>query len=105
MRCQHNLKQLALACHNYASSHEGRLPPGTCGTAPVPEQRFSFLMELLPYLEQDPLHRRLDRKQGWQAAANREVVCTLIKDCRCPADERTDSEFGNHTSYVGVAGD
>jgi prepilin-type N-terminal cleavage/methylation domain-containing protein len=60
-RCQNNLKQLALACHNYETSY-GVLPPG---------QDASFnntLVLVLPYIEQTALYSQwsfnpVDR--GW----------------------------------------
>ncbi len=44
--CQNNLKQLALACHNYESAYGG-LPPGT------DTQGTGSLVFTLPYMEQD----------------------------------------------------
>src|SRR2546421_489364 len=51
-KCQNNLKQIALACHN-ADSAQGRLPPaaGTYGGAYYGPMFF----HLLPYLEQQAL--------------------------------------------------
>ncbi|HEY1375441.1 MAG TPA: DUF1559 domain-containing protein [Gemmataceae bacterium] len=51
--CSNNLKQLALACHNYASS-TGALPPGN-------DVRFNSVHpRLLPYIEQDAMYRTYD---------------------------------------------
>ncbi len=47
--CQNNLKQIALAAHNYQSSL-GRLPPG------IDTQMVSALVYLLPYMEQDAVY-------------------------------------------------
>src|SRR5262245_12215679 len=46
MKCANNLKQIALAAHNYASAH-GWLPAG------MDRQHVGAIVNLLPYLEQD----------------------------------------------------
>ncbi|HKA08296.1 MAG TPA: DUF1559 domain-containing protein, partial [Gemmataceae bacterium] len=46
MKCQNNLKQIALAAHNYEESNQV-LPPG------FDVQGVGCLVRLLPYLEQD----------------------------------------------------
>src|SRR5262245_8734559 len=66
-KCQNNLKQLGLACHNFESSC-GKLPPGYLGPIPNEQQygadvdtiqHASLLVYLLPYVEQDALFRQL----------------------------------------------
>ncbi len=53
-KCQNNLKQIALATHNYLDS-EQFFPPGVA--VPGPGNRYTCLfVELLPYLEQAPVH-------------------------------------------------
>src|SRR5476649_2070002 len=55
MSCSNNLKQLALATHNYQDTN-GRLPyngPGNCCGADQP--RWSWLARMLPFIEQDNL--------------------------------------------------
>ena len=65
-KCQNNLKQMALAGHNYESTF-GRLPPGGMTTTYPPRTAgaggltymgvFPFL---LPYMEQDNVYRLID---------------------------------------------
>lgn len=71
MKCSNNLKQLGLAAHNYHSSFE-KLPYGiyrvqnpefppdpAMGTGPGgAHPRFALHYQLLPYIEQDNLHRQ-----------------------------------------------
>jgi prepilin-type N-terminal cleavage/methylation domain-containing protein len=81
-KCQNNLKQLALAAHNYESANS-RLPPGYLGSTPVLAEalpntaaaangnygyttatspRYQFvgaIAMMLPYLEQDGLYRQM----------------------------------------------
>jgi prepilin-type N-terminal cleavage/methylation domain-containing protein/prepilin-type processing-associated H-X9-DG protein len=103
MACANNLKQLGLACHNYASAH-GRLPPGYLG--PIPNERFygsdvdqmqhvGLLVYLLPYVEQDSLYRQLridfdPRRLGpaWYTdSTNWQLAQTRIKIFTCPSDD------------------
>jgi prepilin-type N-terminal cleavage/methylation domain-containing protein/prepilin-type processing-associated H-X9-DG protein len=54
IKCQNNLKQIGLALHSYADSNQQLLPPG--GLMPNGDwgdQRGSWLVYTLPYLEQD----------------------------------------------------
>ncbi len=53
MSCQNNLKQLALACHNYHDAHQ-KLPPGV---GPFGCCWGTWMMHVLPYLEQDSMAR------------------------------------------------
>ena len=58
---QNNLKQLALACHNYESSN-GRLPgyqPAPSGSS-VASYGYSVHAFLLPHIEQEPLGKTFD---------------------------------------------
>jgi prepilin-type N-terminal cleavage/methylation domain-containing protein/prepilin-type processing-associated H-X9-DG protein len=116
-RCTNNLKQLALACHNYASAHEC-LPPGWLG--PIPNERgrqddwdtfqhVSVFVYLLPYIEQDGVYRQLQvelnpRRTGpawylnptnWVAAQSR------IRLLECPSDNIADdtSSWGTGKSW------
>src|SRR5437867_9148806 len=71
MSCGNNLKQIALAAHNYDSTF-GSLPPGYLGTKPIvglnDETAFYFqhvgvLTYLLPYLEVSTIYSQLKVNQ------------------------------------------
>jgi prepilin-type N-terminal cleavage/methylation domain-containing protein/prepilin-type processing-associated H-X9-DG protein len=93
IKCQNNLKQLALAAHNYEGVH-GRYPPGvymlTFPTAPR-YRGVTLFVYLAPYLEQenitrdwnliDPLVNTTLPAPG-PAARTAQVVSTYL----CPAD-------------------
>jgi prepilin-type N-terminal cleavage/methylation domain-containing protein len=61
MQCANNLKQLALAVHNYADTH--KVFPTNANGADLPAfstNGFSFIAKTLPFFEQQTLHDKLD---------------------------------------------
>jgi prepilin-type N-terminal cleavage/methylation domain-containing protein len=107
--CQNNLKQLGCAAHAYRDTKE-HLPPGTVpGTALPVDQRLSFHAELLPYLEQDDLHKKLKPGEAWDSDANAAAVASAyLRHVACPDWSIGQGHAGvGHravTNYVGVAG-
>jgi prepilin-type processing-associated H-X9-DG protein len=96
-QCTNNLKQLALAVHNYATAH-GCFPPGSVndggGSHNSDHERESWGWGtfVLPFIEQEPLYEDLgvsDRKL-WQllknAPGDRDLVRTPLAAYRCPSD-------------------
>ena len=77
MQCTNNMKQLALACHNFATVNKGKFPAGvyekTCKTYQTGSSKnttgregFGFLTWLLPYVEQGAMFDRIDFDySGW----------------------------------------
>jgi prepilin-type processing-associated H-X9-DG protein len=76
---QNNLKQIALAVHNYYATNNV-LPAG------VDDNHFSAATHLLPYIEQDNLYKQLDLKQGIDAKANAPVRGAVIRTYLSPLD-------------------
>jgi prepilin-type N-terminal cleavage/methylation domain-containing protein/prepilin-type processing-associated H-X9-DG protein len=135
-QCQNNLKQLGLALLNY----EGALktfPPGyivnATGTTQATTPGWSWVVMILPYMEQGPLYNSLDPKDFTcdnvvnasspgpnttltpPTAAS--VVPTIIVGMRCPTDQTADllpstvRNFGTTaptlpatSNYIGVMG-
>jgi prepilin-type N-terminal cleavage/methylation domain-containing protein len=102
VRCQNNMKQILLAMHNHADTHPGTktLPAGCFGAAErSPEQRLSWLVELLPYLEESTLFQQIDPKRGFdpQATETRKPITML----RCSLAADTQEPI---TTYVAMAG-
>jgi prepilin-type N-terminal cleavage/methylation domain-containing protein len=104
--CANNLKQIGLACHNYASAH-GVLPPGYLGPIPNEQiygsnadqiQQVGLLVYLLPYIEQENLYRQLQvdfdpRRLGpawYNNPINWQLAQTWIRMFECPSDNIAD---------------
>src|SRR5262245_8334544 len=98
MQSQNNLKQLALAVHNYESTH-GNLPAG------VNDKNFSCLFHLLPYIEQGNLYKTFDQTKDVTDDGNAKVASALIKVFMSPLDEVVQSrpKLGP-TNYFAIAG-
>jgi prepilin-type N-terminal cleavage/methylation domain-containing protein len=65
-KCQNNLKQLALACHNYESAR-GKLPVGRYGDLPFGTTAFNgqylgWQFFVLPFMEQTAVHDNMDTR-------------------------------------------
>jgi Protein of unknown function (DUF1559) len=71
----------------------------------TPERRLSWFVEVLLFVEQQNLYGRFDRKEGWDAPANRPAASTPLKTLRCPDWGReAEPDPPYLTAYLGVAG-
>lgn len=118
-QCRNNLKQIGIALHNRYETY-GSFPPAAIPNEALPcEKRLSWLVEIVPYVEQ--IRLVIDRKQAWDEGENRipkvrinwddpqnhrpPVPLGEYKVFRCPSNPvvaSTDSP--GLTDYVGISG-
>jgi prepilin-type N-terminal cleavage/methylation domain-containing protein len=116
MKCRNNLKQLMIGLHNYESMDRpapdpstghrdepiGRgIPPGCLGPGTNPEERLSWMVALLPYVDQDNLSRQFDVKKGY--TGNLPAAQTRVGTFLCPAGEVADTGDAV-THYLAMSG-
>jgi prepilin-type N-terminal cleavage/methylation domain-containing protein/prepilin-type processing-associated H-X9-DG protein len=94
VQCANNLKQIALAVHDYASTYNSKLPPLEDYVGGFSTGDWATLYYfLMPYLEQDNLYK-LGHGQGvngfWLAPVNGTMLGSIvIKSYICPSDPVT----------------
>jgi len=125
--CQNNLKQLALACHNYQDAN-GVLPydcsPEAANSATwgMGGSNWSWIAHALPFFEQGPLYNQIAAIGGGQTIDNvtlsaAAAFCSVqIKSLFCPSDNASTTasyqtnraDLGGNvigvTNYKGVSG-
>ena len=101
MSCSNNMKQLALSLHNYHDTYK-TFPPAAIWGRPVTGQPYeaayhhTWLVMILPYIEQDPLYQTIDKRlRMWGQAA----VSQNVPVFRCPSD----GDFKQPSSTHGIA--
>ncbi len=98
---RNNLKQLAIALHNYHDVHR-RFPSGTIeGSAEKVDDRLSWIVELLPYIEQAAMYNSIDREAAWNSDSNQLASGSVIRMLLNPQDPEQNRP---HTHYIGMAG-
>ncbi len=106
--CLNNMSQLGMAVHNYEYHFEA-LPPGvTNPDGPIRNEaqgiHVSWIVKILPYMEQRAVFQRFDQSAGAYAAANSEARAAWISPLWCPSDpmvrKPNDDKVGR-TSYAG----
>ncbi len=115
MQCSNNLKQLMISAEQYESTgRQGAetpagqsnaptvnlFPPGCVGPGGTPEERLSWVVTLLPYLEQGSLYRQFDMNLGY--AGNLPASQTGLKVLLCPKANLALTDATIH--YVAMAG-
>ncbi|MBN9517945.1 DUF1559 domain-containing protein [bacterium] len=88
--CSNNLKQIGVAMHAHHAAF-GYFPPGFTSATPAPNADgtgpgWGWGTHLLPFLEQDPLHKQAGLKLDIANAANAGVRVTSLKVFLCPSD-------------------
>ncbi len=90
VQCVNNLMNIGIALQNYESSYE-LLPPGVVNdTGPIQNipkgYNASWMLQLLPFLEQGAVARRFDDRVGVYAAENSTARGIVISIFLCPSD-------------------
>ncbi len=90
LQCFNNLKQQGVALHNYHDTR-GTFPPGHIELKDAGgnfQYYTSCFIELLPYLEQEPLYKQYVQSAPNQAAVNQAFCQTYVSVYTCPTDNR-----------------
>jgi prepilin-type N-terminal cleavage/methylation domain-containing protein/prepilin-type processing-associated H-X9-DG protein len=106
--CLNNVTQLGLALHNYEFHFEA-LPAGvTNPTGPIRNEpqgnHVSWIVLILPYMEERVMYRLFDQSAGAYAPVNADVRGASIKILECPSERGltiTDEGKIAHSSYAG----
>jgi prepilin-type N-terminal cleavage/methylation domain-containing protein/prepilin-type processing-associated H-X9-DG protein len=99
MSCTNNLKQLALALHNYHDTYK-TFPPGNLNCQGHPNchptnynyggpHLTTWTIAILPFMEQQPLYDEYDQTLPNEHANNRPVVQRVLESQLCPSDVNT----------------
>jgi len=102
--CKNNLKQLALACHNYheqsnqfPNNYDGRPLGEIGGNWQQGTGDFGWIVMALPSLDQSPIYNRINFNDwnrgpggagsiGWTSASNTFLYTTTLNVCLCPSN-------------------
>ncbi len=106
--CTNNLMQLGLAVHHFDYNME-HLPSGVIDSAgPIRNealgQHVSWIVQILPQIEEGNAYRKFDTAAGAYAAVNQPVRQHRISLLMCPSDPMVarDEKIA-HSSYVGCS--
>ena len=107
MSSSNNLKQIALAAHNYADEHQKIFPPGgTCDARGT--MLHGWQTALLPYIAQEALFREIRQDIPWNDSTNAPHFRTVIREYLQPAakpqpkpDEFAPSHYAGNVRVLG----
>lgn len=99
-QCTNNLKQIALAMHNYASTHNS-LPPAYRKTSEG-KPGLSWRVLILPYLDQAPLYQEFHLDEPWDSPHNKALIARMPQVYRCPSQPGGPE---SKTTYIVPRGD
>jgi prepilin-type processing-associated H-X9-DG protein len=104
-QCANNLIQLGIALHNYELGHEV-FPPGTVDArGPIRSEprgyHMSWLVQILPYMEETNAFRMIDFKLGAYDKKNVEVRKHAIAILHCPSAAGSGGRGEAYSNYAG----
>jgi prepilin-type N-terminal cleavage/methylation domain-containing protein/prepilin-type processing-associated H-X9-DG protein len=89
-RCQNHLKQLGLALHGFHDARE-YLPPGMVTSGSTMDAFHTAFTYLLPFLEQENVHRLFRFNRPWYDRANYNAVAQQVRLLLCPSNRTSGS--------------
>lgn len=98
-QCSNNLKQVAIAMHNYHDTYKA-FPPAYTVDAEG-NRLHSWRTLILPFIEQQALYDQIDLNKPWDAPENQHIADTVIPAYMCPSDP---DAMMPYTSYMVIVG-
>ncbi len=100
-QCTNNLKQIALAMHNYHASHN-TFPPAY-SKSPGGNPLLSWRVQILPFLDQKALYDEFHVDEPWDSPHNKALISRMPAVYSCPSGSRTPAREGK-TTYLTPRG-
>jgi beta-lactamase regulating signal transducer with metallopeptidase domain len=95
-RAINNLKQVVLAMHNYAATHDDRFPPIATGAGG--RMNLSWRVLILPYLDEGALFQQFKLDEPWDSPNNKPLIERMPQVFQTPGDP------AGTTRYKGMMG-
>jgi prepilin-type N-terminal cleavage/methylation domain-containing protein len=113
--CSNNLKQLTVALMSHESAkkqfpeaytYEAGFAPGYSAASEYLKIRSTWVIAILPFLEESSLYDRIDKTKAMADATNAEARAVKLKLMTCPTDSYSVQPFnGNSSAATAVLGD
>jgi hypothetical protein len=94
-----NLKQIALAFHNYHDTH-GAFPPAAV-VDKTGRPLLSWRVLILPYIEQQPLFQQFKLDEPWDGPANKKLLDKMPPVYRMPNPTAAKANETHYQAFVG----
>lgn len=99
-QCVNNLKQIALAMHNYHSSNDC-LPPAAI-TDKNGKPLLSWRVAILPFIESSPLYSQFHLDEPWDSPHNLTLLNPMPSIYACPSDKNPKPGMTGYLAVIGA---
>ncbi len=99
-QCSNNLKQMALAMHNYVSATNAFPKPALTDKDGKP--LLSWRVAILPYIEQQGLYNRFKLDEPWDSPHNKELIKEMPPVFVCPSRANVEPGTTTYRVFVGA---
>jgi hypothetical protein len=103
VQSMNNLKQIALAIHNYTDANGGHLPTPVLYGGPNKTMPYSWRVAILPYIEQNDLYLQYHFDEPWDGPNNRKLIDKMPSIYGYPGPAGR-AQSATHASYFALAG-
>ena len=98
-QCMNNMKQIALAMHNYHSANNTL--PQQAITDKDGKPLLSWRVAILPYIEQQALYNKFKLDEPWDSKHNKPLLDEMPPIYFCTSTARKDGSGTNYQAFVG----
>jgi len=115
--CTNNLRQIGIGLHNYHQAlgcfppggieHRSMINPKTGKPYGMAGRQLAWSLFLLPYVEQEPLYRKVNTNKPFDAPENAEAAATILPLYICPSatTQRQLRQGRGPCDYGGIYGE